>query len=84
MALSTDYVLRTGAFEPAEATINPQDVRGSCECSTHIGGWGRTGHAGSQVAMPGWGSLRDGEVAVSRGFWSQIAFGKLSSHKYSC
>uniref|UniRef100_A0A8C3UPR1 Notchless protein homolog 1 n=1 Tax=Catharus ustulatus TaxID=91951 RepID=A0A8C3UPR1_CATUS len=29
MALSTDYVLRTGAFEPAEATINPQDVRGS-------------------------------------------------------
>lgn len=34
MALSTDYVLRTGAFEPAEATINPQDVRGSCKCST--------------------------------------------------
>ncbi|XP_053851244.1 notchless protein homolog 1 isoform X3 [Vidua macroura] len=29
MALSTDYVLHTGAFEPAEATINPQDVRGS-------------------------------------------------------
>ncbi|XP_054703135.1 notchless protein homolog 1 isoform X2 [Grus americana] len=29
MALSTDYVLRTGAFEPAEATINPQDVSGS-------------------------------------------------------
>uniref|UniRef100_A0A8U7P7B9 Notchless protein homolog 1 n=1 Tax=Corvus moneduloides TaxID=1196302 RepID=A0A8U7P7B9_CORMO len=29
MALSTDYVLRTGAFEPAKATINPQDVRGS-------------------------------------------------------
>nr|XP_009944125.1 PREDICTED: notchless protein homolog 1 [Opisthocomus hoazin] len=29
MALSTDYVLRTGAFEPAEATINPQDMSGS-------------------------------------------------------
>ncbi|KGL81881.1 Notchless protein 1, partial [Tinamus guttatus] len=29
MALSTDYVLRTGAFEPAEASINPQDVSGS-------------------------------------------------------
>ncbi|XP_074976961.1 notchless protein homolog 1 isoform X1 [Caretta caretta] len=26
MALSTDYVLRTGAFEPAEASVNPQDV----------------------------------------------------------
>lgn len=45
MALSTDYVLRTGAFEPAEATINPQDVRGSCECSARAGGWGRTGRA---------------------------------------
>lgn len=33
MALSTDYVLRTGAFEPAEATINPQDMSGSCKCS---------------------------------------------------
>uniref|UniRef100_A0A8C6IU11 Notchless protein homolog 1 n=1 Tax=Melopsittacus undulatus TaxID=13146 RepID=A0A8C6IU11_MELUD len=33
MALSTDYVLRTGAFEPAEATINPQDIRGSCKLS---------------------------------------------------
>ncbi|KAK2525406.1 Nle1 [Columba livia] len=31
MALSTDYVLRTGAFEPAEATINPQDLSGSSE-----------------------------------------------------
>ncbi|NWX90155.1 NLE1 protein, partial [Nothoprocta pentlandii] len=29
MALSTDYVLRTGAFEPADASINPQDVSGS-------------------------------------------------------
>ncbi|XP_074045019.1 notchless protein homolog 1 isoform X2 [Macrotis lagotis] len=29
MALSTDYVLRTGAFEPAEASVNAQDVRGS-------------------------------------------------------
>uniref|UniRef100_A0A8D0GV78 Notchless protein homolog 1 n=1 Tax=Sphenodon punctatus TaxID=8508 RepID=A0A8D0GV78_SPHPU len=29
MALSTDYVLRTGAFEPAEASINPRDVSGS-------------------------------------------------------
>ncbi|XP_067328320.1 notchless protein homolog 1 [Anolis sagrei] len=29
MALSTDYVLRTGAFEPAEASVNPQDVQGS-------------------------------------------------------
>uniref|UniRef100_A0A8B9ZKR6 Notchless protein homolog 1 n=1 Tax=Anas platyrhynchos TaxID=8839 RepID=A0A8B9ZKR6_ANAPL len=28
-APSPDYVLRTGAFEPAEATINPQDVSGS-------------------------------------------------------
>ena len=41
MALSTDYVLRTGAFEPAEATINPQDVSGSCKCSARIVGWGR-------------------------------------------
>ncbi|XP_066551794.1 notchless protein homolog 1 isoform X1 [Amia ocellicauda] len=31
LALSTDYVLRTGAFDPAEATVNPQDVRGSLE-----------------------------------------------------
>uniref|UniRef100_A0A5F8GZH9 Notchless protein homolog 1 n=1 Tax=Monodelphis domestica TaxID=13616 RepID=A0A5F8GZH9_MONDO len=31
MALSTDYVLRTGAFEPAEASINAQDVRGSLQ-----------------------------------------------------
>ncbi|XP_074830395.1 A-kinase anchor protein 10, mitochondrial isoform X1 [Natator depressus] len=29
MALSTDYVLRTGAFEPAEASVNPQDVSGT-------------------------------------------------------
>lgn len=41
MALSTDYVLRTGAFEPAEATINPQDVNGSCKCSTCVVGGGR-------------------------------------------
>lgn len=31
LALSTDYVLRTGAFEPATATVNPQDVTGSRE-----------------------------------------------------
>ncbi|XP_053767929.1 notchless protein homolog 1 isoform X3 [Desmodus rotundus] len=31
MALSTDYALRTGAFEPAEASVNPQDVQGSSE-----------------------------------------------------
>ncbi|XP_041097194.1 notchless protein homolog 1 [Polyodon spathula] len=31
MALSTDYVLRTGAFEPAEATVNLQDMRGSLD-----------------------------------------------------
>nr|XP_006010313.1 PREDICTED: notchless protein homolog 1 [Latimeria chalumnae] len=31
MALSTDYTLRTGAFEPAEASVNPQDVTGSLE-----------------------------------------------------
>ncbi|TNN63432.1 Notchless 1 [Liparis tanakae] len=31
LALSTDYVLRTGAFEPADATINPQDLTGSLE-----------------------------------------------------
>ncbi|CAO2644549.1 Notchless protein homolog 1 [Lemmus lemmus] len=31
MALSTDYALRTGAFEPAEATVNAQDLKGSCE-----------------------------------------------------
>lgn len=31
MALSTDYVLRTGAFNPAEASINPQDMQGSLE-----------------------------------------------------
>ncbi|XP_030078246.1 notchless protein homolog 1 isoform X1 [Microcaecilia unicolor] len=29
MALSTDYVLRTGAFEPAEASVNAQDMCGS-------------------------------------------------------
>uniref|UniRef100_A0A7M4F668 Notchless protein homolog 1 n=1 Tax=Crocodylus porosus TaxID=8502 RepID=A0A7M4F668_CROPO len=29
MALSTDYVLRTGAFEPAQASVNPQDMNGS-------------------------------------------------------
>lgn len=31
MALSTDYALRTGAFEPAEASVNAQDLQGSCE-----------------------------------------------------
>ncbi|KAG7280194.1 hypothetical protein CRUP_037555, partial [Coryphaenoides rupestris] len=31
LALSTDYVLRTGAFEPATATVNAQDVTGSLE-----------------------------------------------------
>uniref|UniRef100_A0A7N5ZZR6 Notchless protein homolog 1 n=1 Tax=Anabas testudineus TaxID=64144 RepID=A0A7N5ZZR6_ANATE len=31
LALSTDYVLRTGAFEPATATVNPQDLSGSLE-----------------------------------------------------
>lgn len=31
LALSTDYVLRTGAFEPATATVNPQDLTGSCK-----------------------------------------------------
>nr|XP_033778783.1 notchless protein homolog 1 [Geotrypetes seraphini]XP_033778784.1 notchless protein homolog 1 [Geotrypetes seraphini]XP_033778785.1 notchless protein homolog 1 [Geotrypetes seraphini] len=31
MALSTDYVLRTGAFEPAEASVNAQDMCGSLE-----------------------------------------------------
>lgn len=31
MALSTDYVLRTGAFNPADASINPQDMQGSLE-----------------------------------------------------
>ncbi|XP_030217191.1 notchless protein homolog 1 [Gadus morhua] len=31
LALSTDYVLRTGAFDPAHATINAQDVTGSLE-----------------------------------------------------
>ncbi|XP_038615160.1 notchless protein homolog 1 [Tachyglossus aculeatus] len=29
LALSTDYVLRTAAFEPADASVNPQDLRGS-------------------------------------------------------
>ncbi|KAG5843978.1 hypothetical protein ANANG_G00156610 [Anguilla anguilla] len=31
LALSTDYVLRTGAFEPATATVNAQDLPGSLE-----------------------------------------------------
>ncbi|XP_006940152.2 notchless protein homolog 1 isoform X2 [Felis catus] len=31
MALSTDYALRTGAFEPAEASVNAQDLRGSLQ-----------------------------------------------------
>ncbi|XP_045839737.1 notchless protein homolog 1 isoform X4 [Meles meles] len=31
MALSTDYALRTGAFEPAEASVNAQDLQGSSE-----------------------------------------------------
>ncbi|KAM8977345.1 notchless protein homolog 1 [Pelodytes ibericus] len=31
IALSTDYVLRTGAFDPAEASINLQDMSGSLE-----------------------------------------------------
>lgn len=39
MALSTDYALRTGAFEPAEASVNAQDLQGSCECvgEGHLG-----------------------------------------------
>ncbi|XP_069767608.1 notchless protein homolog 1 isoform X2 [Narcine bancroftii] len=35
MALSTDYVLRTGAFRPAEATIVPQDMNDSLEELKH-------------------------------------------------
>ncbi|XP_072909296.1 notchless protein homolog 1 [Hemitrygon akajei] len=35
MALSTDYVLRTGAFEPAEATIVPRDANDSLEGLKH-------------------------------------------------
>ncbi|KAJ8783936.1 hypothetical protein J1605_008979 [Eschrichtius robustus] len=31
MALSTDYALRTGAFDPVEASVNAQDLRGSCD-----------------------------------------------------
>ncbi|XP_072231269.1 notchless protein homolog 1 [Leuresthes tenuis] len=31
LALSTDYVLRTGAFEPATATVNLQDLTGSLD-----------------------------------------------------
>nr|KAF6457840.1 notchless-like protein 1 [Rousettus aegyptiacus] len=31
MALSTDYALRTGAFEPAEASVNAQDLKGSLQ-----------------------------------------------------
>uniref|UniRef100_A0A8C9LMA4 Notchless protein homolog 1 n=1 Tax=Piliocolobus tephrosceles TaxID=591936 RepID=A0A8C9LMA4_9PRIM len=31
MALSTDYALRTGAFEPAEASVNAQDLQGSLQ-----------------------------------------------------
>ncbi|XP_059852693.1 notchless protein homolog 1 isoform X3 [Delphinus delphis] len=31
MALSTDYALRTGAFDPAEASVNAQDLRGSLQ-----------------------------------------------------
>ncbi|XP_064439748.1 notchless protein homolog 1 isoform X4 [Mirounga angustirostris] len=31
MALSTDYALRTGAFEPAEASINAQDLQGALQ-----------------------------------------------------
>uniref|UniRef100_A0AAQ4PVN9 Notchless protein homolog 1 n=1 Tax=Gasterosteus aculeatus aculeatus TaxID=481459 RepID=A0AAQ4PVN9_GASAC len=40
LALSTDYVLRTGAFEPASATINPQDVTGSREDPLLLSIWG--------------------------------------------
>ena len=29
MALSTDYVMRTGAFEPEEATLVPGEIGGS-------------------------------------------------------
>lgn len=38
LALSTDYVLRTGAFEPANATINAQDLKGSCMSAHQIRG----------------------------------------------
>ena len=31
MALNTDYALRTGAFDPAEASVNAQDLRGSLQ-----------------------------------------------------
>ncbi|KAG8587806.1 hypothetical protein GDO81_005787 [Engystomops pustulosus] len=31
MALSTDYVLRTGAFNPSEASVNPQEMKGTLE-----------------------------------------------------
>lgn len=60
MALSTDYVLRTGAFEPAEATINPQDLSGSCECSTRVVGWGSR-----------WGGERGGLMSLLNAAMSQ-------------
>ena len=32
MALSTDYILRTGAFDPSDRTIEPAGIKGmSCE-----------------------------------------------------
>lgn len=59
MALSTDYALRTGAFEPAEASVNAQDLQGSCEYAGEGGegpAWERAGCLASCVSRTeAWG-----------------------------
>ncbi|XP_027480235.1 notchless protein homolog 1 isoform X1 [Zalophus californianus] len=58
MALSTDYALRTGAFEPAEASVNAQDLQGSCEWA------GRSHFSGLMCEIWTWA----GVFAVGVGF----------------
>uniref|UniRef100_A0A3Q3N111 Notchless protein homolog 1 n=1 Tax=Mastacembelus armatus TaxID=205130 RepID=A0A3Q3N111_9TELE len=52
LALSTDYVLRTGAFEPATATVNPQDVTGSCKTRCFLLGFCGRAEGKSTASAP--------------------------------
>lgn len=63
MALSTDYALRTGAFEPAEASVNAQDLQGACEWAGE-GCLGRSRFSGLMCEIRTWA----GVFAVGVGF----------------
>ncbi|XP_060146887.1 notchless protein homolog 1 isoform X4 [Globicephala melas] len=73
MALSTDYALRTGAFDPAEASINAQDLRGSLQelKERALSRYSLVRYAGLSLLWPlplrSTGSGHTGSVAMAHG-----------------